>query len=73
MNALRFSRKFNRAMLWLLLLAGPTWSLVTAEMSTVERATAAKMGGLVEQSGFRSKKFSDSVWAVFEKGKSGQE
>ncbi|MSU46408.1 MAG: hypothetical protein EXS42_04610 [Lacunisphaera sp.] len=68
-----FFRRGCRAMLWLCLLVGPGWSLAATELTAEERAAATQLGGLVEQSGFRSKKITDTVWAVYEKSASGAE
>ncbi len=67
MNAFPFLFR-KRALLWLLLLAGLALPLAAAE-----KGAAAQLGALVDQSGFRSKKFSDSVWAIYLNGADGQE
>jgi hypothetical protein len=57
----------QRALLWFLLLAGFALPLPAAE------GAAARLGTLVDQSGYRSKKFSGSAWAVYVNGADGRE
>jgi hypothetical protein len=56
----------KRALLWLLLLAGFALPLQAAKVAPA--GATAQLGALVDQSGFRFRKFGDAVWVVYLNG-----